>query len=244
MRRGPSYNTVSYAFGPGPVSLAVKYLIIANVAMFLVSMAYKPIVYELGLIPRAVVEQYRIWQLVTYLFLHGDIVHIVVNMLALWMFGTELERLWGTRFFLKFYAITGIGGGVVTVAYALLPWSFAHAGYAVTTIGASGAIFGLLGAYALYFPERPIYIYAIFPVKAKYFVLLIAVISYLSSPGGVSHTAHLGGLVIGYLYLKGLRVHPIAELKYRYLKWKINRTRRKFDVYSGGRADDWDRRIH
>ena len=82
MRRGPSYNTVSYAFGPGPVSLAVKYLIIANVAMFLVSMAYKPIVYELGLIPRAVVEQYRIWQLVTYLFLHGDIVHIVVNMLA------------------------------------------------------------------------------------------------------------------------------------------------------------------
>lgn len=244
MRRSPPYSTLSYTFGPGPVSLAVKYLIIANVAMFVVSMAYQPIVAYLGLMPAAVIDRYTAWQLVTYLFLHGDIVHIVVNMLALWMFGTELERLWGTRFFVKYYFVTGVGAGLLTVAVALLPWAFPGSSMTTVTIGASGAIFGLLVAYALYFPERPIFIYAIFPIKAKYFVILIALISYFSSPRGVAHTAHIGGLIVGFLYLKGLRIHPFAEVRYRYLKWKINRTRRKFDVYSGGRADDWDRRIH
>jgi rhomboid family protein len=248
MRRGPSYSTLSYAFGPGPVSPAVKYLIIANVAMFLFSLLYTPIIVQLGLVPVSVVEHYTIWQFVTYMFLHGSILHIVFNMLALWMFGTDLERGWGTRFFLKYYFVTGVGAAALTVAFALLPWSFGARMYNSVTIGASGAIYGLLLAYALYFPDRPIYIYAIFPIRAKYFVMIFGAIAFLSSiteaGGGVSHTAHLGGLAIGYLYLRGLRLHPVAEVKYRYLKWKINRGRRKFDVYSGGRADDWDRRIH
>jgi membrane associated rhomboid family serine protease len=248
MRRGPSYSSVSYAFGPGPVSLAVKYLIVANVAMFLVSLVYEPIIFYLGLIPADVVERYRLWQIVTYMFLHGGVLHILLNMLALWMFGTELERLWGTRFFLKYYFVTGIGAALLTLAFAVLPWSFGARMFTAVTIGASGAIYGLLLAYGLYFPDRPIYVYAIFPIKAKYFVMIFGAVAFLSSisgsGGGVSHTAHLGGLLVGYLYLKGLRLHPLAELKYRYLKWKINRTRRKFDVYSGGRADDWDRRIH
>lgn len=246
MRRGPSYSTISYAFGPGPISTAVKYLIIANVAMFLITLAYEPIIKQFGLIPAAVISQYRAWQLVTYMFLHGGLFHILFNMLALWMFGTELERMWGTRFFLKYYFVTGVGAALLTIVAALLPWTFVDP--RSVTIGASGAIYGLLLAYALYFPDRPIYIYAIFPIKAKYFVMIFGAIAFLSSitdeGGGVSHTAHLGGLLIGYLYLKGVRLHPVAEVKYRYLKWKINRTRRKFDVYSGGRADDWDRRIH
>jgi len=74
-------------------------------------------------------------------------------------------------------------------------------------------------------------------------VLILGAIS-LFAGGGIAHATHLGGVVIGYLMLKSTRIHPLSELKYRYLKWKINRVRRKFDVYSGGRADDWDRRVH
>ena len=112
------------------------------------------------------------------------------------------------------------------------------------TIGASGAIYGVLLAYALYFPHRPIYLYFVFPIPAQYFVMIVGAITFLSSigggGGGVAHTAHLGGLVVGYLYLKGLRGRPLDELKYRWLRWKMNRARGKFDVYSGGRRGDDD----
>ena len=91
-------------------------------------------------------------------------------MLALWMFGTELERIWGTRFFLKFYFVTGIGAGVLTVLFSLLPFGFARSSTHSIVIGASGAIYGLLLAYGLYFPDRPIYMYFVFPIPAKYFV--------------------------------------------------------------------------
>ena len=119
-------------------------------------------------------------------------------------------------------------------------------------VGASGAIYGLLLAYALYFPDRPIYMYFVFPIPAKIFVLIMGAIAFYSSMsevgGGVANATHLGGLLVGYIYLKsvrkGGRPDPLGEIKYRYLKWKINRLRKKFDVYSGGRADDWDRRVH
>jgi membrane associated rhomboid family serine protease len=83
----------------------------------------------------------------------------------------------------------------------------------------------------------------LFPIPAKYFVIIIGALSYFSSPRGVAHAAHLGGVIFGYFYLKGGRGGFTAEIKYRYLKWKMNRLRRKFDVYSGGRSD-WDRKVH
>jgi membrane associated rhomboid family serine protease len=171
-------------------------------------------------------------------------------MLSLWMFGVELERLWGTVFFAKYYAITGIGAAVCTVLVSLLPFGFAGQMYYLPTVGASGAIFGLLLAYALYFPHREIYMYFLFRVPVRIFVTIVGAIALLSAvtdtQGGVAHFAHLGGLLVGWLYLRSghPRLHPIAEIKYRYLKWKINRGRRKFDVYSGGRSDDINRRIH
>jgi membrane associated rhomboid family serine protease len=122
--------------------------------------------------------------------------------------------------------------------------------YYLPTIGASGAIFGLLIAWALYFPHRQIYMYFLFPVPVRIYVLIFGAMSLYAAvtntQGGVAHVAHLGGLLVGWLYLRSgtLSVHPIAEIKYRYLKWKINRGRRKFDVYSGGRSDDVNRRIH
>ena len=119
--------------------------------------------------------------------------------------------------------------------------------------GASGAIYGLLLGYAMYFPHRPIYLYFIFPIPARIFVMIVGAIAFLSAMGGpgggVAHSAHLGGLVVGYLYLKGLRSRPLDEIKYRYLRWKMGRARSRFDVYSGGRSDDdwksdWKKHIH
>jgi len=248
MRRSPSPYASSFSFGPGPLSTAMKALIGANVLIFFAQLGVRSLTVMLGLVPEYVIERFWIWQLGTYMFLHGGLFHILFNMLALWMFGAELERIWGTRNFLKFYFVTGIGAGVLSVAFSLLPFAASAQLYKSNIIGASGAIYGLLLAYAMYFPDRPIYYMMLFPIPAKYFVMIIGAIAFYASlsgaGGGVANATHLGGLVVAYLYLKRSHMNPLGELKYRYLRWKINRVRKKFDVYSGGRADDWDRRIH
>lgn len=255
MPRYPARYTSSFSFGPGPVSSTLKALIGANVALFFAqklapfwaATGTDLLTGTLGLMPEAVIGQLWVWQLCTYMFLHGGLLHILFNMLALWMFGAELERVWGTRYFLKFYFVTGIGAAALTVLFSLLPFAFAQQLRYSIVIGASGAIYGLLLAYALYFPDRPIYLYMIVPIPAKYFVMILGGIAFyysLDGAGGVANATHLGGLVVGYLYLKGGRLHPLSGLKYRFLKWRIDRTRRKFDVYSGGRANDWDGRVH
>ena len=247
--RYPSSSTFAYSFGPGPLTPAIKALVAANVAGFLLAIVVPAVTLQLGLRPADVLQRFALWQPVTYMFLHGGIFHILFNMLALWMFGVELERMWGSRYFTKFYFVAGIGAAATTMLLSLTPFGFADQVYYSLTIGASGAVYGVLLAYALYFPHRPILLYFIFPIPAKYFVMIIGAISLLSSMGGpgggIAHTTHLGGLVAAYLYLKGgTRAHLIADIKYRYLKWRINRMRRRFDVYSGGRADDVDRRVH
>jgi rhomboid family protein len=249
MPRYPS--RVTYAFGPGGITPAVKAIIIANVAMFVGTSLAPSLAEPLALTPREVVTHGAVWQPVTYMFLHAGVFHILFNMLALWMFGVDLERTWGTAFFVKYYAITGIGAGLVTVAASLLPFAFAWPMYTGMTVGASGAVYGLLLAYGLYFPDRPIYLYFLFQIPARYFVMIVGAVAFISSlnssGSNLAHFAHLGGLVIGYLYLRGRRISrfdPFAELKYRYLKWKIARMRRRFDVHSGGRSKDWDHRIH
>ena len=246
MARYSRYGS-SFSFGLGPVSTALKLLIGANVVVFFAQAFVPSLTWTFGLMPAAVLGELHVWQLVTYMFLHGGILHILFNMLALWMFGAELERMWGTRYFLKFYFVTGIGAAMLTVLVSLLPFGFADELRHSIVIGASGAIYGLLLAFALYFPDRPIYMYLVFPIPAKYFVLIMGGLAFYSSlgqGGGVANATHLGGLLVGYVFLKSARVHPVGELKYRYLKWKIGRLRKKFDVYSGGRADDLDRRVH
>jgi membrane associated rhomboid family serine protease len=247
MRRTSSPYGSSITFGPGPLSQALKILIASNVVLFLARWLVPDLVETLGLVPSAVVRGFRVWQLVTYMFMHGGVAHLLFNMLALWMFGTELERIWGTRYFLKFYFYTGIGAAILTVLFSLLPIDIAATLRGSVVIGASGAIYGLLLAYALYFPNRSIYLYLVFPIPAKYFVMIIGALAFYSSltdNNGVANATHLGGLVIGYLMIKGARVNPLAEAKYWYLRWKMNRIRKKFDVYPGGRADDWNRRVH
>lgn len=246
MSRYAPPSSISYSFGPGPITYAVKWIIIANIAMFVLTEFFPVIVYYLGLQPKAVFERGWIWQLGTYLFLHADVMHILLNMLGVWMFGVTLERRWGTQFFAKYYAVTGLGGGVAALVLSLLPFEATAPAYGATTIGASGALFGLLLAFAIYYPHQPILLMLLFPIPARIFVLIfggIALLYTFRGGGGISHAAHLGGLIAGYLYLKGGRGGISAEIKYRYLKWKMNRLRRKFDVYSGGRSD-WDRNVH
>jgi membrane associated rhomboid family serine protease len=142
-------------------------------------------------------QGFYIWQLFTYLFLHATFSHIFFNMLALWMFGMELENVWGSKKFLTYYLICGIGAGLSNLLIAPL---FTTTG---PTIGASGAIYGVLLAYGILFPDRLIFIYFLIPIKAKYFVILYMIIEFVSvgSMDGIAHFAHLGGAFVGFLYL-------------------------------------------
>ncbi|HYQ88645.1 MAG TPA: rhomboid family intramembrane serine protease [Candidatus Binatia bacterium] len=216
----------------GSTTPAVKALLIANVAVFLFqwvarSMVQVRIESTFGLVPFEVVHHLYLWQLVTYLFLHNGLMHIGFNMLALWMFGNELESLWGTKKFLRFYFITGIGAAILSTLVA--PNSY------TIIIGASGAIYGLLAAYGVLFPDRIILLYFVLPIRAKYLVLILGVITFWFSVsgtgGGVAHVAHLGGMLFGWLYLRGPRLPRLGNPLGAYERWKRNRLRKKFQVY-------------
>ncbi len=148
-----------------------------------------------------------------------------VNMFALWMFGSDLERMWGPKQFLFYYFLTGVGAGVFDVV--LQPSSN------LPVVGCSGAIYGLLLAYGVLFPDRPILLWLIIPIKSKWFVVLMGAIEFVSSfsdPGsGISHVAHLGGMLFGYLYLRGGNLP--SHFQTRYQDWRRARLRRKFEVY-------------
>jgi membrane associated rhomboid family serine protease len=245
----PSASSFAYSFGPGPVTPAIKAIIIVNVVVFVATwVAQQPINDWFGITPSQVIRSQWIWQPVTYMFVHVGPFHILFNMLTLWMFGVELERMWGTPYFVKFYFVCGVGAALAQVVLSLIPLPIFAGLYGATVVGASGAIYGILAAFALYFPNRPIVMFFIFPVPAKYAVMIMGAIalyaSASTSSSGTAHLTHLGGLAFGYLYLRGGRLHLISEIQYRFLKWRINRSRRRFDVYNGGRADDVDRRVH
>jgi rhomboid family protein len=224
------YYRQSISFGP-PLTRMVKYLIIVTSATFLLT--YIPAQMFgwaspfgwFGLRPYDVTHNLFLWQLVTYLFLHAGFFHIIFNLFVLWMFGADLENLWGGKQFLFYYFLTGIGAGLTDVVVE--PSSIA------TTIGCSGAVYGLMLAYAVLFPDRPILFALFIPMKAKWFVALMGLIEFVSSfgtPGsGVSHVAHLGGMLFGLLYLRG-RGLPV-NLQFRYRQWRSARLRKKFDVY-------------
>lgn len=138
------------------------------------------------------------WQLITYQFLHGSFSHILFNMFALWMFGMEIENIWGSKKFLLFYLLCGVGGAVLQlVAQFVLNLSMAP------TVGASGAIFGVMVAFAMMFPDRYIYIYFLIPVKAKYLIAFFVIIEFLSAGQAslVAHIVHLGGAIVGFLFI-------------------------------------------
>ena len=175
----------------------VKKIVIANVGVFILQLLLvrTDFIYYFALSPRLVLTRGYVWQLVTYMFLHGGFFHIALNMLIIWMFGTPLERLWGSDRFLRFYLYCGLGGALFSFLFA----------FRSAVIGASGAGYGILLAYAVLFPYNEIYVWGIFPVKARTLVIVLAVIELLagiSGGSGIAHFAHLGGMAAGLVYTK------------------------------------------
>jgi membrane associated rhomboid family serine protease len=228
----PRYGNRSFIdayFPPG-----LKWLIIANVAVFVIDFLAGPTIHSalwafFALTAEGAVKNFLVYQVFTYMFLHGGFTHLLFNMLTLWFFGTQLERDWGTRRFLKYYFYCGMAAGVCVLIANLLTRD-------VPTIGASGAIFGVLVAFAVLYPNQTVLMNFLFPIKAKYMVMIYAAIELLLTirPGqsGVSTVAHLGGMAFGYVYLKGrLPRIKLPDLGLAYRQWKLQRAKKKFQVY-------------
>ncbi len=219
----------------GYLTPGVKWLLISNVAVFLLyylggaTLRHHATV-VLALSAEAAVRNVMIWQLFTYMFLHAGIMHLLFNMLALWMFGSMLEQDWGTRRFLKYYFLCGIAAGVCVLAI-----NAAIGDWGTPTVGSSGAIFGLLVAFGVMYPNQTVLMNFLFPIKAKYMVMIYAGIELLLTFGpntGVSTIAHLGGMLFGYLYLKtSWPQFGFANVRSAYGQWKLQRAKRKFQVY-------------
>lgn len=203
-------QSVQFRFG-GPLTPMVKRLMIANAVIFLAQQIIGQIFpdsleFFFGLSHAGLIHEFKIWQILTYMFFHGGWLHIIFNLLALWMFGGELEQIWGGRLFLKFYLYTGVGAGAFIAAMNY--YIFMNYNANPVTIGASGAIYGILLAYGLTWPNREVLLYFIIPVKIKYLVIIFGLIEFfgtLSSvsgkAGGISHIGHLGGLISGFIYI-------------------------------------------
>lgn len=193
----------------------IKNLLIINAVVFFVQMLFDSLNFSgmpgwyvlnryFALNPLAGVDQagqpynFQIWQLLTYQFMHGDFSHILFNMFMLWMFGMEIENAWGSKKFLIFYIAGGLGAGLLQlIAAPFLSEALAP------TIGASGAVYAVMVAFAMFFPNRYIYIYFLLPVKAKYLITFLIVFEFLSvgNMDLVAHLAHIGGALTGLIFI-------------------------------------------
>lgn len=215
------YSPTGFSFLP-PV---VKNLLIINGILFLADLALSRFGIDLnGMLGLHffLASDFHIFQLLTYMFMHGNFSHLFFNMFALWMFGNTLENIWGSKRFLVYYLLCGVGAGLMQegVQYIEYVTSLSHyqnvnlggtivpmAQYLnyMTTVGASGAIYGLLLAFGMMFPNSMIYLYFFVPIKAKWFVIGYAAIELLtgvfSSGDHVAHFAHLGGMLIGLIII-------------------------------------------
>jgi membrane associated rhomboid family serine protease len=249
--RNYGYSRSSFQFGGGgPLGPGIKLLLVSMtvvfVAEYLIALSFGQRASEqlflwFGLIPAAVIPGLRIWQPFTYLFLHADLMHILVNMFVLWMFGRMLEPVWGMQRFLNYFFICGVGAGLVNVAAGVLPMTWGRAPSVVPTVGASGAIFGVLIACAILFPDRKVWLFPLpITLSMRWYVTIMAGIELYSElrSGGdnISHICHLGGMLIGYLYLR--RGSFFSGMRNEVSDWKRRRNMRKFRVYMRKKSGD------
>ena len=188
-------------FGPPTVPKAVRILLIANSGFFLLQF-FSHIVFKsywlesLFALNPEMIKHFFVWQFLSYSFLHGDFMHLLFNMLALWMFGSDLEDRLGSKSFLKLYFFSVLTGGLLTYIIHIsgMPQGI--------IIGASGGVFGVLVAYAMVWPNREILFMMIFPLKTKYFIMILMLMIVFSQGGGnIAHMAHLGGALGGFVWL-------------------------------------------
>ena len=240
-------STRSYArsfSNSGGLPKGIKWLLIINLGVFVVQQLgdrwLGGLLFYLALTPTLVVESFALWQPFTYMFLHGGVGHVLWNMLALWMFGSELERTWGTRQFLRFYLICGVGAGLVVVVA-----NYMFGNPRIPTVGASGAIYGLLLASAVLWPDRVMLFNFLIPLKMKYYAMIVGALAFFGSfnlNSGVSEIAHLSGMLFGYLQLKNPRRRGslMESLKQQYEAWRLARAKRRFQVYMKKHGSDRD----
>jgi len=228
-------------FGPPITPPVIKQLLIANLAVFVAQVAGLVPTDVLAASPHAFWTRFFVWQPFTYMWLHGGLGHIAANMFSLWMFGSPLAMAWGTQRFLRFYLLCGVGAGLLIVTYPWIPqWlGLTHpASLAIPTLGASGAVMGVLLAYSLTWPDRTIMF--IFPPVAFRAIWLIPILFFLElsfGPPNVSHLGHLGGVLIGWLLLRARgdtgRLLTLEQVKYRWRRWRMRRRLRAVQ------DDDW-----
>ncbi|MDZ7374878.1 MAG: rhomboid family intramembrane serine protease, partial [candidate division KSB1 bacterium] len=201
-----SYSGTTFGLG-ARLTPAVRALLIVNGVVYVLQhVVGRSFVLTFGLVPALAVERLLLWQIVTYMFLHGGIFHLLFNLFALWMFGSEVEAELGTRRFFRFYLLSGVGG-------ALLYLLFRAHSY-VPVIGASAAIYGVLVGFAVLFPQRMVtlLLFLVLPVNlrawqlAGLFVGISLLFGVTGTSDGVAHLAHLGGALVGYLFLAGGRL--------------------------------------
>lgn len=217
------------AFGGFQLTPIVKILLIANVAIYVLQVLIPNVLEQWAAFNTTLAfQQFQIWRLGTYMFLHGGVGHLFFNMLALWIFGTAMEALWGQRTFLIYYLVCGLGGALLYGLFAL----FGIGGGWM--LGASGAIMGLLLAYGMTYPDNLLFLFGFIPIKAKYLVVLMGLMDLLSIPRstGVAHLAHLGGLLTGFIFIQ-LTIPSLSKRMFGGTlsgMWKRNRARRRMRV--------------
>ena len=233
------------------ITPAIQWLIVANVAVYIFQVllltfsgvsAYNWFVHAFGLVPSGVTHGLRIWQPFTYLFLHdaSTIWHILTNMFVLFMFGRELELAWGRNKFLQYYFLTGVGAGLINVIVKTVPVFWGQQPSDTATIGASGAIFGVLLACAILFPDRQVTLFPI-PIKMsmRTFVIVMTALEFLGTFGlggdNISHMCHLGGMLVGYIYLR--RGSFLYSVRNSVTDWKMQRNKKRFQVYMNKHKD-------
>ena len=236
---GRGYQTSG--FGPPLTPPVVQHLMIANLVVFVLQFTF-PQITEFGPVrPYYMWTAGHIWEPFTYMWLHAGLGHLAMNMFALWMFGSNLALAWGPKKFLRFYLFCGIGAGVVIATWPYLIMNLNPDSLLIPTVGASGAIYGVLLAYSLTWPDRVIAL--LFPpitFRAIWLIPGLFVMTLLFGGGGISHIGHLGGVLMGWLYLRrsgepGQRTLSLDHLKWR---WKRYRMRRKLRAV---RSQDWER---
>ncbi len=247
----PSGRTFSLSLPP--FTKAVKWLIVINAVVLLFTTLlhtadenlYDLVIALFALGPYRVMHGF-VWQLATYSFLHEGILHLLFNMLGLWMFGAQLELDWGRKKFLEFYFFCVVAAALTTVAVSYT--GLGGITPVTKTVGASGGVFGILMAFGMIYGDREIMLFPIpISMKAKYFVAGIAFITLISAisastsghGGGIAYMAHLGGLLFGFLYVKFLPRQGLTfgaseryfSVRNSYYRWKRRRAARKFEVY-------------
>jgi len=200
------FNPGEVAYKPQLFTDAIKILVSVNFGIYILqSVSGKEDVFFrlFGLVPSTFISDLMLWQPFTYMFFHAPfyssvgISHILLNMLGLWVFGRELEQAWGKTKFLRYYFITGIGSGLITYFFQM--------GSDNPVIGASGAVYGILLAYGISYPNRMLYIWGLIPVRSMWLVIIMGSIAFfglLGNADGISHVTHISGMLIGYVLLK------------------------------------------